>query len=165
MNALIDRLIARFAPVVSLGNRLLDSLQSPLLLLMRLYVAQVFWLSGLTKIRDWDTTLLLFTEEYQVPLLSPTLAAYSGTFGELVFPVLLVLGLGGRYAAAALFFVNIVAVVSYPGMAEPALFQHFAWGTLLAVLATVGPGRWAADSLLAPLFQRLRLTSRGWGTA
>lgn len=165
MNTLVDRLAARFGPLLELGNRALGALQSPLLLLMRLYVAQVFWLSGLTKIRDWDTTLLLFTEEYKVPLLSPTFAAYSGTFGELVFPVLLVLGLGGRYAAAALFIVNIVAVISYPGLAEPALFQHFAWGTMLAVLAIVGPGRWAADSLLGPLLKRLGLTSRGWGTA
>lgn len=151
MNALIDRL----SPLLALGNRALGALQSPLLLLMRLYVAQVFFAAGLTKLRDWDTTLLLFTEEYKVPLLSPTLAAWSGTFGELVFPVLLVLGLGGRYAALALFVVNIVAVISYPGLAEPALFQHFAWGTMLAVLAIVGPGRWAADSLLGPLLKRL----------
>jgi putative oxidoreductase len=142
----MNTLTARAVPLVQLGNRLLSSLQSPLLLLMRLYVAQVFWLAGLTKLRDWETTLLLFTEEYKVPLLPPTLAAYAGTFGEVVFPVLLVLGLGGRYAALALFVVNIVAVVSYPGLAEPALFQHFTWGALLAVLATFGPGRWALDA-------------------
>jgi putative oxidoreductase len=144
----MNALIARVAPLVELGNRLLSSLQSPLLLLMRLYVAQVFFLAGLTKIRDWETTLLLFTEEYKVPVLPPTLAAYAGTFGELVFPVLLVLGIGGRYAAVALFFVNIVAVISYPGLAEPALFQHYAWGAMLATLAIVGPGRWAADAWL-----------------
>ena len=47
-------------------------------LLARAYIAQVFFLSGLTKLRDWDTTLLLFTEEYKVPLLSPGVAAVMG---------------------------------------------------------------------------------------
>ncbi|MCW5626330.1 MAG: DoxX family protein, partial [Burkholderiales bacterium] len=69
---------------------------------IRLYVAQVFFLAGLTKIRDWETTLFLFEDEYHVPLLSPPIAAALGTFGELVFPVLLAVGLGSRFAAAGL---------------------------------------------------------------
>jgi putative oxidoreductase len=127
----------------------LDRHGQPLLLLaLRLYMAQAFFLAGLTKIRDWDTTLLLFMDEYHVPVLPPAVAAVAGTFGELVFPVLLVLGLFGRFAAAALFFVNIVAVISYPGLAEPALKEHFYWGTLLLVLLAFGPGRWAVDHWL-----------------
>ena len=61
---------------------LLETLQPAAQLAARLYVAQVFLLSGLTKLRDWDTTLALFHDEYQVPLLSPTLAAWAGTAGE-----------------------------------------------------------------------------------
>ncbi|MGH8846843.1 MAG: DoxX family membrane protein, partial [Polaromonas sp.] len=66
----------------SLLTRALDALQPAAALLARLYLAQVFFLSGLTKIRDWDTTIALFTDEYKVPLLSPALAAAMGTTGE-----------------------------------------------------------------------------------
>ena len=76
-------------------TRALDALQPLAAFLARLYVAQVFFLSGLTKLRDWGTTVALFTDEYHVPLLSPQVAAALGTAGELALPVLLVLGLGG----------------------------------------------------------------------
>lgn len=128
----------------------LDALQPAAALAARLYVAQVFFLSGLTKIRDWDTTLLLFTEEYKVPLLPPALAALAGTAGELLLPVLLVLGLGGRFAALGLFVVNAVAVVSLQEIAPAALQQHVFWGSLLAGLAIFGPGRWSLDRRVWP---------------
>jgi len=122
--------------------RLLDALQPLAALAARLYVAQVFFLSGLTKLRDWDTTLALFTDEYHVPLLSPALAALTGTGGELLLPVLLVLGPGARFAALGLLVVNAVAVVSLAEIAPAALQQHILWGALLAALAIYGPGRW-----------------------
>ena len=71
-------------------ERGIAALQPAGALAARLYIAQVFWLAGLTKIRDWETTLLLFTEEYRVPVLPPAWAAVSGTAGELLLPVLLV---------------------------------------------------------------------------
>ena len=95
---------------------LLESLQPLAQLAARLFVAKVFFLSGLTKLRDWETTVALFTDEYHVPLLSPEVAAAMGTAGELVLPVLLVLGLGGRLAALGLSVVNVVAVLSVPEM-------------------------------------------------
>src|SRR4051812_45455942 len=110
----------------------LEALQPLALLAARLYVARVFMLSGLTKIRDWDTTLALFNDEYHVPLLPPELAAYAGTTGELVLPVLLALGLGGRFAAAGLFVLDIVAALSLTDIADAALQQHVFWGSLLA---------------------------------
>ena len=110
----------------------LDSLQPAAALAARVYVGQVFFLSGLTKIRDWDTTVALFTDEYKVPLLPPALAALMGTAGELALPVLLVLGLGGRFAALGLFVVNAVAVISLAEIAPAALQQHVFWGALLA---------------------------------
>jgi putative oxidoreductase len=112
----------------------------------------VFILSGLSKLRDWDATLALFQHEYRVPLLPPAMAAPLGTFGELVFPVFLVLGLGTRFAALGLSFVNIVAVVSYwhvLSTSAPALAQHMYWGTLLLVTLFHGPGRVSLDHLLA----------------
>lgn len=80
---------------VALG-RLLDKLQPLALLAARLYVADVFWRSGWIKLTNWDSTVDLFQSEYHVPVLPPTFAAVAGTFGELFFPALLVLGLFGR---------------------------------------------------------------------
>ena len=131
----------------SLGA-LLDRLQPLAALLARLYVAQVFFLSGLTKLRDWETTLFLFTEEYKVPVLSPPVAAFMGTAGELVLPVLLAAGLLGRLGALGLTVVNVVAVVSLSEIAPAALQQHILWGALLVGLAVYGPGRWSVDHLM-----------------
>lgn len=131
------------------GRRALDATQPLCALAARLYVAQVFWASGLTKIRDWETTLALFQDEYRVPLLSPAWAAFMGTGGELVLPVLLALGLGGRFAALGLSVVNAVAAISLPDIAPAALQQHVFWGSLLAGLAAFGPGTWSADRWIA----------------
>ena len=111
----------------------------------RLLVAQVFFLSGLTKLRDWNITLALFQDEYHVPLLPPAVAAVAGTAGELVLPVLLMLGLAGRFAAAGLSVVNVVAVLSLAEIAPAALQQHVFWGSLLVGLLLWGPGRWSLD--------------------
>jgi len=128
----------------------LNALQPLAALIARLYVAQVFFLSGLTKLRDWDITVSLFTDEYKVPLLPPALAALLGTGGELVLPVLLALGLGGRFAALGLSVVNAVAVVSLSEIAPAALQQHILWGALLAGLAVFGPGRWSLERWVWP---------------
>lgn len=137
-------------------ERGIAALQPAGALAARLYIAQVFWLAGLTKIRDWETTLLLFTEEYRVPLLPPAWAAVSGTAGELLLPVLLVLGLGGRLAALGLSVVNAVAAISLPDIAPAAWQQHLTWGALLAALVLSGPGRWSVDRLWASMRGRSR---------
>ncbi|MCW5659904.1 MAG: DoxX family protein [Burkholderiaceae bacterium] len=126
--------------------RALEAAQPAAQALARLYLAKVFFLAGLTKVRDWDITLTLFADEYRVPLLSPTLAAWLGTGAELLLPVLLVLGLGGRMAALGLFVLNAVAVISLGEVAEPALQQHVFWGSLLLALVLWGPGRWSVDA-------------------
>ena len=144
MTTLIDKVRTAWSPL----TRLLDALQPLAALLARLYVAQVFFLSGLTKLRDWDTTVALFTDEYKVPLLSPTVAAALGTASELVLPVLLLLGLAGRFSALGLFVVNAVAVISLSEIAPAALQQHILWGTLLAALAIYGMGPWSVDKWL-----------------
>ena len=134
---------------INLWNKLvicLEALKSPALLVARVYVGWAFFASGLTKIKSWDTTLALFADEYHVPLLSPTVAAIMGTGGELVLPVLLVLGLFGRFAALGLFVMNIVAVISLSEIAPAALQQHQFWGSLLAGLAIWGVGAWSVDS-------------------
>lgn len=127
----------------------LSHAQSLALFVARLYVAKVFFLSGLTKLRDWETTLALFESEYAVPLLSPELAAWLGTGGELILPVLLVLGLAGRFAGLGLSVVNVMAVLSLSDIAPAALAGHQLWGALLLAVALWGAGRWSLDAWAA----------------
>jgi putative oxidoreductase len=145
----LDRL-ARVHAQIATG---LDRLQAPALLAMRLHVSWQFLKSGWLKLTEWNTTIYLFTDEYRVPLLPPTVAAVAGTAGELVFPALLVLGLFSRIGALGLFAVNALAVIAYRHVLladgyEAALAQHVLWGVMLGVLAVVGPGRWAIDHWL-----------------
>lgn len=129
-------------------TKTLEAAQPIAALAARLYVAYAFFLSGLTKLRDWGTTVSLFTDEYKVPFLPPEIAAAMGTAGELVLPVLLVLGLGGRFAALGLSVVNVVAVISLSEIAPAALQQHVTWGVLLAALALYGCGKLSLDHWL-----------------
>jgi putative oxidoreductase len=121
-------------------------------LAIRLWVAKVFFMSGLTKVQSWDTTLSLFENEYSVPFLPPEVAAYAGTFTELFFPVLLVLGLGTRFAAGVLFVFNIIAVISYPDLGEVGLKDHQYWGLLLLIPLLHGPGKISIDHFIRRRF-------------
>jgi len=121
-------------------------------LAIRLWVANVFFRSGLSKLDNWDGTLALFANEYHVPVLSPTLAAYAGTATELLFPVLLALGLGTRFTALVLFVFNIIAVVSYPDVGEVGLKDHQHWGLLLLVPLLHGAGKLSLDHWLGKWF-------------
>ena len=139
--------------LVRAGVEFLNEYARPLLDLgVRIFVGMMFFNAGLTKISNWNATLYLFENEYYVPLLSPTIAAYMGTAAELVLPVFLVIGLGARFAAAALFVFNIVAVTSYPDLGEVGLKDHQYWGLLLLVTLTHGPGKLALDHLIAKKF-------------
>lgn len=123
-------------------------------LVARLYIARVFFLSGLSKFQDWETTLYLFREEYHVPLLPPEIAAVCGTAGELVFSVLLALGVFTPLSAFALFVLNIVAFASYyQALIEtPAAWHdHLEWGIIIALLMTAKPGCLSVDSLIKRL--------------
>ena len=133
--------------------RFLDRLRPWLLLATRLWVSWQFLKSGWLKLTTWDVTLELFRSEYQVPLLPPQLAAVCGTFGELFFPVLLVLGLFTRFGALGLFAVNAMAVISYWHVLggegyEAALAQHVLWGYMLAVITVCGAGALSLDEKL-----------------
>jgi len=144
--------------IVTMARRIIVALETyfaPLLdLTVRIWLARVFFLSGLTKIQSWDSTLSLFENEYSVPFLPPELAAYMGTFTELFFPVLLVLGLGTRFAAGVLFVFNIIAVVSYPDLGEVGLKDHQYWGLLLLFPLLHGPGKIAIDHFIRRRFFR-----------
>jgi putative oxidoreductase len=149
MNAIASNSwFSRLANLYCAATRLLDWLQPLLLIGFRFYLAKVFWMSGLTKIRDWSVTLALFTNEYHVPVLSPAAAAFMGTATELSMPVLLALGLATRFGAFVLFFFNIIAVISYAALPDIAVKDHILWGTMILVLLLVGPGKISLDHLL-----------------
>jgi len=120
-------------------------------LVLRVFVGWQFFKAGILKLSDWTATLDLFRDEYHVPLLPPELAAVMGAGGELVFPVLLVLGLFSRPAAIGLFFVNLMAVISYPQLWQfecpAAINDHMYWGLLLFTLAISGTGKLSLDYL------------------
>ncbi|MFM9835843.1 MAG: DoxX family protein [Methylophilaceae bacterium] len=146
--SLIDKL-------VNLAQKIVEKLclLSPIVdLVVRLWVANVFITSGLTKISNWDLTLSLFESEYHVAFLPPAFAAYLGTAAELGLPILLLVGFCSRFAAIALFIFNIVAVVSYPDLSELGLKDHQVWGLLMLVTVVHGPGKLSIDHFLKKYF-------------
>ncbi len=143
-HALMPRLVRLYAAATGL----VDRLQPVFALLLRLYVARVFFTSGMIKLGNWTGTLGLFQNEYHVPLLPPHLAAVLGTAAEVGLPVFLVLGLGTRAAAFALFVFNIVAATSYPDLSPAGIKDHILWGTMLLVTLFYGPGKIAVDEWL-----------------
>lgn len=145
----LDKILA---PDVA-AARLLNPLQSLFALGARWYVSWQFLKSGYIKITNWQSTLYLFENEYHTPVLSPHVAAVTGSFGELFFPTLLVLGFASRLGGIGLSFVNLMAVISYRQVLlaegyEAALGQHVLWGTLLLFLIIYGPGKLSLDYLL-----------------
>jgi len=130
------------ATVARFAGRIPDSL---LLVAARIFPAAVFWQSGRTKMQGWtirDATFFLFENEYALPLLPPEIAAYLATTAEHVFPVLLVLGLGTRFAAAALLGMTLVIqIFVYPA----AWVTHGLWATCFLLLIARGGGTLSLD--------------------
>lgn len=115
---------------------------------IRIKLATVFFKSGLTKVQSWDSTLYLFNDVYHVPLLPPEVAATMAASAELGLSVLLVFGLLGRFAAAGLSILNVVAVISYADLSPAGLNDHLYWGILLGVLLVISKWQWSADAWL-----------------
>ncbi|MBD1559634.1 DoxX family protein [Vibrio sp. S9_S30] len=133
-DGVVEKLQAGFIPV--------------LLVFCRLWVAWVFFNSGLTKIASWDSTLYLFEFEYVVPLFPWEFAAYSGTAAELILPVFLALGLFTRPMAALLFVFNIIAVISYPLLWDKGFYDHQLWGLMILINVVWGAGLISVDHFL-----------------
>lgn len=115
----------------------------------RLAMASVFWLSGRTKVEGWltvsENAVTLFAQEYQLPLVSPVLAAHAAAYAEHLLPILLVLGLFTRFAALALLgMTTVIQVLVYPD-AWP---THLTWAVALVYLAARGAGAVSLDRLL-----------------
>jgi len=142
-------LISLRSSLIDTSRRIVDWLETiPYTLLaipLRVAVATVFWNSGMTKLPNWDMTVALFTDEYQVPLLPPELAAYMAATIELTTPVMLILGFLTRPAAAILLGMTaVIQIFVYP-TAWP---THIQWAAMLLVLLARGPGKLSLDWLI-----------------
>lgn len=141
----IDRLIDPLRKLANfVGAPLLD-------LSIRLYMAWVFFKSGMIKYDTWqdgnfDSTIYLFEEIHPVPGIDPTLAAYSATAAEVILPILLAIGLFGRFAAAGLLVMTMT--IQYLIGGDFYLTEHNYWMLLLAVPFIRGPGALSLDALL-----------------
>lgn len=128
---------------------LLDAIpHSVIALVARLSIAAVFWQSGRTKVDGFmlnDTALYLFESEYKLPLIDPAVAAHLAAIGEHLFPILLVIGLGSRFAALALLGMTLVIQVFVYPDAWP---THGTWAACLLVVIARGPGVMSLDHLI-----------------
>ncbi|MGY2732730.1 DoxX family protein [Sphingomonas sp. UYP23] len=129
---------------------LLDRFSGSILLLVaRLGVAGVFFMSGRTKVDGLlhitDSTYTLFETDYRIPLIPPHIAAHLAAYQEHLFPILLVLGLFNRVAALGLLGMTIVIEVFVYPDAWP---THLSWAGLLLPIVFRGGGKVSLDYLL-----------------
>ncbi len=139
LNNLYNQLIVMLAP-----------LHDVILLLTRVWIAKVFFMAGLSKIDNWESTLSLFEYEYAVPVLPVAFAAFSATFFELIMPPLLVLGLFTRFAAIPLLVMTAVIEFTYNSYPE-----HAYWALLLGILITYGAGKFSVDHYAKRHFEKI----------
>ena len=114
-------------------------------LAMRIAIGFVFFNAGLLKARSFEFAVKLFAQEYRLPLIPPETAATLAMLSELIFPVLLFLGLATRLAVLPLLGMTLVIVLLvYPG----SWVESLLWGSILVTLLTRGPGVFSLDHLI-----------------
>ena len=140
--------------LLALWNGLADRMQrlisdSTLALVARISIAAIFIMSGRTKVEGFltitDSTYELFRTEYNLPLISPELAAHLSAYAEHLFPVLLILGLFSRLSALALLGMTLVIEVFVYPDAWP---THLSWAGLLLIIISRGAGAISLDRRL-----------------
>lgn len=126
-------------------------------LVLRIAVALPFWRSGQTKWTGWfelsDSAVYLFEEEFRIHLFGqayaypfPHVAAYVSAIAEISLPIMLVLGLGTRFAALGIVIMTALIQLTVPdGWAT----YHLPWAAMALAVMTYGPGKLAIDHLLA----------------
>lgn len=147
--------------------RWLDAIPYSLIaLFLRIVAAHPFFVSGQTKIEGLtiggeifgldlsfqipaairDATFALFADEYKLPLISPTVAAYVGSAVEFILPLLLFIGLLTRLSAFGLLMMTmVIQIFVYP---DAWWTVHAYWTAILIVLIARGPGAISLDHLL-----------------
>lgn len=135
------------APLEQVASTLATLLPpSALLLIQRIGIASIFLMSGRTKVDGLltvnDSAIELFRYEYALPLVPPEIAAHAATYGEHFFPLLLILGLFTRFAAAGLLAMTLVIEIFVYPDAWP---THLGWAGLLLPLIAMGGGKLSLD--------------------
>ena len=143
--------------LVDRANGLIQTIATPSMvqLALRLALAVPFWRSGILKwtgfLKLSDVAVTLFTDEFMLHLpggpyhypIPATMAFLSGC-GEVMFPILLVLGLGTRFAALGLLFMTVIVELTVPD-GWPV---HITWAAMALGIMAYGPGRISLDHLL-----------------
>lgn len=125
-------------------TRLLEMWFLPIFdLFVRLWLASIFWCSGVLKFQSWENTVTLFTYEHPVPLITPEIAAFFSIVFEISCPILLTLGFLTRLAALPLIAMTLTIQLTYMDLRE-----HYYWLMLLAYLLLKGPGALSIDHFL-----------------
>jgi putative oxidoreductase len=114
-------------------------------LLFRLAIATVFLKAGFNKIASWELTVMLFADEYKVPVLPPDLAATMAASFEIGCSILLILGVATRLATLPLLgMIAVIQTFVYPH----AYAEHLTWASILLFLLTRGAGPWSVDRVI-----------------
>jgi putative oxidoreductase len=129
-------------------------------LAMRISIGMVFFNSGALKVNSFQFAVRLFQDEYQLPLIDPTIAARLAAFTEITFPLFLFAGLATRLATLPLLGMTfIIQFVVYPD----AWAGHLLWATLLGFPLVYGPGAFSIDHAIEGyLNEGSRIFSRAW---
>ena len=103
-----------------------------------------------------DTAVTLFTDEFMLhlpggpyPFPAPTLMAFLSGSGEIIFPILLVLGLATRFAALGLLCMTVIVELTVPD-GWPV---HITWAAMALGIMAWGPGRFSIDYLVRHLLE------------
>ena|GEM_PF-211788 len=127
-----------------------EVLESMILLISRIWVASIFFSSARSKLTSWDITISLFAYEYQVPWLSPEIAAFITTFCEIVMSVLVVAGLLTRASVLPLLGITMVIQLTYTSHTD-----HLYWAIILTTLFARGAGMFSMDSIILYLSKKI----------
>ncbi|MBR0724636.1 DoxX family protein [Bradyrhizobium manausense] len=143
--------------LIDKANHLVQMLAAPSLaqLVLRVALAVPFWRSGMLKwggfLKLNDTAVTLFSDEFMLHLPggpyhfpAPTVMAFLSGSGEIGLPILLVLGLGTRFAALGLLFMTVIVELTVPD-GWPI---HLTWASMALGIMAYGPGRVSLDHLL-----------------
>ena len=143
--------------LVDWASRLVQAVAPPSLvqLVMRVALAVPFWRSGILKwdgfLKLSDTAVTLFSDEFMLHLPggpyhfpAPAVMAFLSGCGEIMFPILLVLGLGTRFAALGLLFMTLIVELTVPD-GWPI---HLTWAAMALGIMAWGPGRISIDHVV-----------------
>ncbi len=155
----------RLGLLVEKASHLIQTVATPSLvqLVMRLALAVPFWKSGILKWNGFlklsDTAVTLFTDEFMLHLPGgpyhypvPAVMAFLSGCGEILFPVLLVLGFATRFAGLGLLFMTAIVELTVPD-GWPI---HITWAAMALGIMAWGPGRvsidyWIREAVLGPV--------------